>query len=365
MKILFFIESLRPGGKERRLVELLKGLSKFENISIELVLTRRDIHYKNIFSLNIKLHYLERKYLKKDPSLFFKFYRIALKFKPDIIHVWGNLAAIYAIPTKILLTTPLINNQITNARLRVKGGLLNCKITFPFSNILIANSKAGLKAYNAPEGKSRVIYNGFDFNRLVDLKSPDTVRKQINISTRHVVGMVATFSLLKDYGTYIKAAQQVLNKNSNITFLCVGAGNDGMYRKLVKPEFINKIRFLDQQQNVESIMNVCDIGVLMTNPDLHREGISNAIMEFMALGRSVIATDDGGTVELIKDGETGFLVKPKSSEKLASKIEYLLDNDKIALRMGINGKNRIEEEFSLAKMVNDYYELYMRLVKKK
>ena len=358
MKILYFSESLHAGGKERRLVELLKGLSKFEDISMELALTRRDIHYTDIFNLNVKIHYIERKYLKKDPSLFFKFYRIAREFKPDIIHVWGNLAAIYAIPAKILLKIPLINNQITDARLHVKGGLLSYKITFPFSDILIANSKAGLKSYNAPEGKSRVIYNGFNFDRIENLETPDKVREEFNINTKHVVGMVASFSLLKDYGTYIKAAQQVLNKNSDITFLCVGAGDDRSYRKLVEPEFSNKIRFLGLQQNVESIMNICDVGVLMTNPDLHGEGISNAIMEFMALAKPVIATDGGGTGELIKDGETGFLVKPKSPEELASKIEYLLDNDEIASNMGEKGNERIKQEFSMKKMVNSFVGLY-------
>ena len=354
MKILFFSESLHAGGKERRLVELLKGLSKFEDISMELALTRRDIHYTDIFNLNVKIHYIERKYLKKDPSLFFKFYRIAREFKPDIIHVWGNMVAVYAIPAKILLKIPLINNQITDARLHVKGGLLSYKITFPFSDILIANSKAGLKSYNAPEGKSRVIYNGFDFNRFVNLRNPSDVREKLNISTRHVVGMVASFSLLKDYGTYIKAAQQVLNKNSDITFLCVGAGDDRSYRKLVEPEFIKKIRFLGLQQNVESIMNICDVGVLCT----YTEGISNSIMEFMALGKPVVATDGGGTKELIKDGETGFLVKPKSPEELASKIEYLLDNDEIASNMGEKGKERIKQEFSMKKMVNSFVGLY-------
>ena len=354
MKILFFIESLRAGGKERQIVELIKGLKIYSDIQCELVLTRKDIHYKGIFSTGIKIHYIVRKYIKKDPRLFFMFYRICKQFKPDIIHVWGNMVAIYAIPSKILLKIPIINFQIQDAPLYVKGGLLSHKVTFPFSDLIIANSKAGLKSYNAPEGRSRVIYNAFDFSRLADLRNPSDVREEFNISTRHVAGMVASFSLLKDYGTYIKAAQQVLNKNSDITFLCVGAGDDSTYRKLVKPEFVNRIRFLGPQQNVESIMNICDIGVLAT----YTEGISNALMEFMSLGKPVIATDGGGTGELIKDGETGFLVEPKSPEELASKIEYLLDNNKLASMMGEKGKERIKKEFSIEKMINSFVDLY-------
>jgi len=357
MKTLFFIESLHSGGKERRLVELLKNLSKYEDISMELVLTRSYIHYTDIFNLDVKIHYIERKHFKKDPSLFFKFYRLARKFKPDIIHVWGNLAAIYAIPTKIILRIPLINSQITNAPLHVNSGLLSIKLTFPFSNFLIANSKAGIKSYSAPKSKSRVIYNGFDFDRIEHLETPEKMREKLNISTKHVVGMVASFSLLKDYVTYIQAAKEISKRNSDITFLCIGAGNNDSYRKLVLPEIANRIRFLGPQQNVESIMNICDIGVLAT----YTEGMSNSIMEYMALGKPVIATDGGGTKELIKNYVTGFLVKPRSPKELASKIEYLFDNEKIASNMGEKGRERIRQEFSIEKMIKEYLKMYNKV----
>src|SRR5690606_10344291 len=113
MKILFFIESLRAGGKERRIIELLKGLSKLPDVSLELALTRRDIHYAEIYQLGIPLHFVERKLIKKDPLVFFKFYRLAKMVQPDIIHVWGNMVAVYAVPTAMRLGVPLINNQIT------------------------------------------------------------------------------------------------------------------------------------------------------------------------------------------------------------------------------------------------------------
>lgn len=199
MKILFFIESLRSGGKERRLVELIKGLQNYHYIERELVLTRKDIHYKDIFDTGIKIHYIVRKYIKKDPRLFFKFFKIANKYKPDIIHVWGNMVAIYAIPAKILLKKPMINNQITDAPDKVNGGLLSHQVSFPFSNILVANSKAGLKSYNAPLNKSRVIYNGFDFARIENLEDKKITRAKFEIKTNNVVDMVASFSNLKDY----------------------------------------------------------------------------------------------------------------------------------------------------------------------
>ena len=366
MKILFFIESLRSGGKERRLVELIKALKQYPNIECELVLTRKDVHYEDIFKLEIAVHFIERKYLKKDPRLFFLFYKICKKFKPDIIHVWGNMAALYAIPTKILLKIPMINNQITDAPLKVNHGLLSHKLTFPFSDLIVSNSKAGLKSYNAPQYKTKVIYNGFDFNRIQNLPSKETLKQKFRINTKKVIGMVASFSDNKDCETYISAAQVILQRRHDITFLAIGNGkNLQRCKKMVLPEFKDRIKFLGRQKYIESLINIFDIGILTTNQEIHGEGISNSIMEYMALGKPAIATDGGGTNELVVDGEVGFLVKQKSVEDLASKIAYLLNNEEVAINMGAKGRERIKQEFNLENMTRSFVNLYRSLLMNK
>lgn len=359
MKILFFIDSLRSGGKERRLVELIKGLSTNSDLKMEIVLTKKGIHYQDLFSTNIKIHYTVRKDgLKKDPSIFYKFYKIAQKFKPDIIHVWETMVAIYAIPAKLLLNIPMINNEITKAPEKVEKGLLSHNLSFLFSDVIISNSYAGIKAYNPPKNKSMVIYNGFDFNRIKELEKKETVKKKINISTKFIIGMVASFSDKKDYETYIKAANRVLLINSNITFLCIGSEDDAKYREIVKQENRSKILFLGKQNNVENIMNICDIGILMTNNSNHGEGISNALLEFLALGKPVIANFNGGNNELVTQGVTGYLTTPKSDIELSEKILYLIDNEDVRMSFGKKGIKRIETDFTIEKMINDFKKIY-------
>src|ERR1700741_2774093 len=90
MKILFFIDSFPAGGKERRLLELMKGLKKHPGIEFELVIMTNDVHYKEIFDLGIKVHFVIRK-TKKDLSIFGKFYRLCKNFKPDIVHCWDSM----------------------------------------------------------------------------------------------------------------------------------------------------------------------------------------------------------------------------------------------------------------------------------
>src|SRR5262249_16038980 len=88
------------------------------------------------------------------------------------------------------------------------------------------------------------------------------------------------------------------------------------------------------------------------------EGLSNSIMEYMALGKPVVATDGGGTRELVVDGETGFLVPPGTPSALVAKIEYLLANPDIAKRMGEAGEARLRREFSIMRMVEETVKLY-------
>jgi len=360
MKILFFINDLRSGGKERRLVELIKGLSNYPDYQMEIVITKEDVHYSDIYSLNIKIHYLLRKRGVKDLSLFYKFFKIAKNFKPDIIHVWENLVAIYAIPTKVLLGIPMINNQITNSTKQKGYSILSHRLTFPFSDKIIANTFAGIEAYKAPKKKSLVIYNGFDPKRIEDIESSNLIRKKFGINTRYVIGMVATFSDKKDFLTYIQAANKVLEKDRDVTFLCVGDGDSDRFKRMVTEENIGKILFLGKQSRVESIMNICDIGVLMTNPK-HGEGISNAILEFNALSKPVIASLGGGTSEIIENGVSGFLIKPKSTKELSDKIIYLLENEKERLSLGERAKEITVKKFSIVKMVNEFINVYKEI----
>jgi glycosyltransferase involved in cell wall biosynthesis len=81
-------------------------------------------------------------------------------------------------------------------------------------------------------------------------------------------------------------------------------------------------------------------------------------MEYMALKKPVIATNTGGTKELVLDGKTGFLVPTGNPIRMAERIEQLLDNKMLSVKMGKEGRQRIERKFNLKKMTNSYIDLY-------
>lgn len=366
IKVLMLIDSLTSGGKERRFVELLKGLNNNEDINCEIIVLSNEVHYTDIFDLKYQLHRLPRK-SKKDIRIFFKLYKICKEFKPDIIHSWESMPTIYVLPTAKILGIRLINAMIANApdKLNILSKLwVRAKVTFPFSDIILSNSKAGLKAYNVPEKKGRYIHNGIDLRRLEKFTAKEEMRRKFDIQAEIVIGMVGAFSPRKDYYTFIKAAKVLISKNYDIAFMAVGDGPDLEKCKLLVNEQENKkILFTGLQSNIESIVNLFDIGVLTTNQDVHGEGISNSIMEYMALGKPVIATRGGGTNELVIDQETGYLINNKDTDTLVNTIEFLINNPRIMEKMGDRGKKHVLSNFNLSHMTQKYLQLYRGVLK--
>lgn len=365
MRILFFIDVFSRGGKERRLTELMKILKSSPDFDFELAVMNEDIQFEEIYSLDIRIHFLTRK-TKKDLSVIPRLYRICRNFNPDIIHCWDSMTAVYCMPVCKFLGIKLVNGMVTNApssdQAVYQKTLLRARITFPFSDVIVGNSRAGLKSYNAPAGKSNIIYNGFNFERLENLADPASIRDQLNIKTKHIVGMVATFSEKKDYRTYFGAAQIILTLRNDVTFLAIGQDTDSeISRSYIKQENHGFFRLLGSKTGIESYINAMDICVLST----FTEGISNSILEYMALMKPVVASSGGGTNEIIEDGKTGFLVRQSDSNELAEKINILLSNEQLRIKMGLAGKTSVQNNFSIEKMVSSYITLYKNLINKR
>ena len=366
--VLHIIGSLRSGGAERQVVELLKGLSLNNKIVCHLALMSHDVHYKSVYDLNVKIHYLIRK-TKKDPRIFIKLYYLCKYIKPDIIHSWGSMESVYSVPIAKIFGIKIINCMIRSAKNKIKffeKFSIRSKITFPFSDLVVSNSKTGLKACKAPVYKSVCVHNGFDFERIKNIIEKESVKKIINLNSEKVIGMVATFSDYKDYKTFILAANIICEKRKDVIFLAIGDGKNLLSsQKYLKTKFKNNFKFLGRQKNVESIINVFDVGVLSANTKTIGEGISNSIMEYMAMGKPVVATKSGGTEELVLHEKTGFIIPAFDPNSLSERILQLLDNKELAIKMGVEGRKRIEKEFNLKKMTKSYITLYHGILKKK
>ncbi|MBK8505588.1 MAG: glycosyltransferase [Saprospiraceae bacterium] len=366
MKILMVIDSMYRGGRERRMLELLRAFTLRPQIQVNLVILSEVVTYPEVFHLGYPIHILKRK-TKKDPRIFTKIYKICQIFRPNLIHSWGTMSTIFAIPTSKMLGITLINANIADAPHDMSlfdSRFVRAQLTFPFSKIILSNSEAGLKSYRAPKHKSTCIHNGFDLTRIQQLEEPLNIRKKYHILDGQLIGMVGGFYDRKDYFTFIKAAILLLDQDPTLNFIGIGNGpNLEECQNLVPKKHKERILLPGQIERVEAVINVFNIGVLCTNETVHGEGISNSIMEYMALGKPVVATRGGGTPEIISDGITGFLVRPNDSVELASKIKTMLADNQLTRRMGDEGRNRIHKDFLIQQMESKYINLYESLLK--
>lgn len=363
MKILFFIESLHSGGKERQLVELLTYLNEKPEYELLVVLTKKDIHFEKFYELKIPYFIFERNFIKKDPIIFFKFFIICKKFNPDIIHTWGSMVTFYALPAKIFQKRKLLNFQIQDAPLSkssiFKFDNIITKMNFFFSDLIVANSIRGLEAYSVKTKNAIVIYNGFVMDRLNKLVEKDKIRNKYKIRTRYLVVMVASYSKFKKNELFVDVANWVCRQRNDISFFSLGEGDMELFNVCNgKIENRERICLLGKIKDVESFVNTSDIGVLFTNG----EGISNAIIEYMALGKPVVAHGEGGTAELVQHDCSGILLKNDSIEDISKIIISLIDNPNLRENMGDVGKKIINDNFTIAKMGMQFEKVYRSLL---
>lgn len=363
------INTLQKGGKERRMLELIKGLKKRgEDFDIYLVSLTDIVDYPYVYDLPIKFEIIAKKKDGKDLGLIFKLRRIIREFKPDVIHSWDTTVSKYLLIANAFHNRPIVHGIIYDASANKspfnRALYKRVKMITPFAKVIIANSHAGIRAYKTPVRKSVCIHNGIDFNRFKNLKPRAEMEMELlgqAKGNKFVLAMVAQFEIRKDYDTLIAAAIQLCSQNKDYVFLLIGHGTMLEEKRAKVPEALStQIRFLGSRQDIESILQVVDAGLLLTNSDDHGEGISNSIVEYMAAGKPVIATRGGGTDEIVLDGENGFLVDPKSIGQLMEKINTLRQNPSLANAMGQNAFEWVNKEFNIEKMTESFIDLYRK-----
>ena len=364
-RILFFIGKLGAGGKERRLVELLTHLKSKGKYEMMLVMTKDIIGYQSFYELKVPYVVINKKSSKSDFTVFLKFHKICKQFSPHVVHTWGAMQTFYTLPSVIWERIPLINSQISSAPPHVArwsvSELVN-RINFYFSEVILSNSKAGVQAFKPPLSKTRVIYNGIRMSRFSDLPAADEVKAKYGIRTSYAVVMVANFTPNKDYKLFCRVAEAVFDKRKDVTFIGVGTCcSDDSHSLEVYKEAISKSKtnanllFLGQINDVEALVNACDVGVLFSP---NGEGISNSILEYMALAKPVIASAAGGTLELVHHNKSGFLISDANEEKVAALILDLLGDQEKISSFGRESRKIIEDNFTLDKMGQKFEKVY-------
>ena len=350
-KILFLLDSLGGGGFERRMTQLIMGLSEDKDYAEVYVLLPKNARVIRKEALYYNCQYI---YYDGRANIFNKIKAV----KPDIIHCCSPVNSFIVNLYKVFYDCKYIAGFVADANqppfLSKKN--IGLELAYLFSDAIVGNSKAGLEAYRCPSKKAHVVYNGFDPRRL-DIEMPDDL-KEIREKYHFVISMVAAFRDDKDYYAYIDVAEK-LKDNPNIVFLTAGLGpNENAIKEYSKQKQCSNVVFLGYRMDVINVFKISDISLLLSNQSRHKEGVSNSIMESMAVGTPVIATSGGGTNEIIRNGMDGFIIENNKVDTVVESINKLYENEELRHSMSQECVKRVKEDFSLETMINKYKELY-------
>jgi glycosyltransferase involved in cell wall biosynthesis len=219
-----------------------------------------------------------------------------------------------------------------------------------------------MEEFSFPRQKIVRIYNGVDLERFTN-PSRIQLRQEVGFATgTPLVGMVANVRQTKGHQYLIRAAQRVLDRCPEARFLAIGDVDErlgvGLRQLLRELHLEDKFLFLGFRQDIPEILAELDVFVLSSTS----EGFPLVVLEAMAAGKPVVVTRSGGPDEIIRDGQDGFLVPVADADALAGKILEILQNPTLAATVGRQAQERVAEEFSDERMIQEYEALYQRLV---
>ncbi|MBM3837214.1 MAG: glycosyltransferase family 4 protein [Verrucomicrobia bacterium] len=219
--------------------------------------------------------------------------------------------------------------------------------------------KAGI---GKPENYTR-IFSGFALEPFLAASHDSKLRARLGLAeTDFVVGKIARLFKLKGHDDLLTVAPRLVKACPRMKFLLVG---DGAWRS----RFEQRVRDLGLEKHVlftglvppDAIPSFIGImGVLVHLS--RREGLARALPQALTAARPVVAYDCDGAREVCLDNETGFLVRPGDLETLAERLLQLAADEELRQRLGRRGRALASEQFSVAKMVDAQYELYLKLL---
>jgi glycosyltransferase involved in cell wall biosynthesis len=214
-----------------------------------------------------------------------------------------------------------------------------------------------------------IIRNGIDLRRFADLPPgmAENLRQELLIiRDEPVVSMVGRIGSWKGENLFLDMARKVAGECPQVKFLIVGGVLEGRYYYL--EDLKNRIcqMGLDKQvivtgyrEDIPAIISASDIVVL---PSMQPEPFGLVLLEAMAAGKPVIATNLGGPQEIVQNGVTGFLVDHTGALEMAGRVLQLLEDRGLRHRMGRAGFTRVKSEFSQQRYVEAYQQLYEEIL---
>ncbi|MBC8554277.1 MAG: glycosyltransferase [Candidatus Brocadiales bacterium] len=368
INVVHLVEELTIGGLEKILTTIVLNLNKKKyNVSVWCLREGGFFADKLVKEgIDVKILHIST---SRNPLSIYKLYRLLKSHKFDIIHTHAYSAGTIGRVSAFLAGVPVIisHNQNVYDYYNKYYHFVERFLSY-ITDGIICVSDVVKKFANETQGidtkKLVTIYNGIENLRSVSRKETSALRKELGIPIDHsVIGVIAQFSEKKGFGYLIRSASILLKCRKDVNFLLVGDGTImGDMKQLCHNLKIEKnVIFAGERSDIPEMLSLIDIFVL---PSI-REGLPLAILEAMACGKPVIATNVGGVPEVVKNGINGILVQPQDPEALHGAMKELLNDAGKRERMGRAGRDICAKGFSSRVMVDRIEELYDILLERK
>lgn len=298
--------------------------------------------------------------------------------EPTIVHThalrpdwYGRVAARMA-KTPIVCTTVRNEDDLCYANEygypepAVRALDLVNRVTARYADALIAVSE-GVERYlvdrqRVEPAKVRYIPNGVDLEQFEPpAGSSDYIRELLGLPPESlIVGTVAALKQQKGLQYLLDAASQLRQAQPTAHFVLIGSGPlEGELRAWIHQHGLEgTVTLLGQREDIPTLLGGMDIFAF---PSLW-EGMPRALLEALAMGRPSVATDIGGSRELVIDGETGLLVPPSDAGALRDALREMLASPERRARFGQAARQRIERKFSAQSVADAHDQLYQELL---
>jgi glycosyltransferase involved in cell wall biosynthesis len=361
--VLYAISHMRVGGAQQHLLEVLKRLDRraFAPMLYALHALPQHAYLAEARALDVEIIEGHVPESLRGPALLGPVVRLARHLRRRrvaVVHsylfhanVVGTLAARLA-RTPVALVSKRSLDVYPN-----RGELAACRLANRLAHRVTANSEAVKRHVHRVEGCSLerivVIPNGIDLDRIAT--APHEGDAPLSDS-RPVIGTIGRLSPKKGQEDLLSAAALVLARMPEARVVLVGDGRlAGALRKQAHDLGIeSRVRFLGAVPDGARLLPLLDVYVLPS----HIEGMSMGLIEAMAAGRPIVATDAGGNAENVIDGVSGLIVPPRAPDRLADAILTLLKDPDRARAMGEQARRRAREHFTVDTMVRRMEQLY-------
>lgn len=392
IKVLHIITRFDKGGSAQNTYLSLLGLKKkkYQLSLVSGLSLESEMKYEEIKAKEKDIQILESEGIEfiqcpfllrrinviKDLKAFFDIWRIIKKYNPLIVHTHSSKAGLLGRLAAKLARVPIIIHTPHGhvffgyfGSFKTKIFIILERFVSRITDKIVALTNEEKKDYIkfriANEDKFDVIYSGIELNKFKELpfNENQNFKRELGIPENYlVVGTVGRLVPVKGPEFLIEAAKYIISKYPEVFFIFTGDGplEQNLERQAFKSGIKDNIIFLGWRNDIAGIISVYDIFAL---PSLN-EGMGRVLVEAMALGKPIVASNVGGIPDLVTHGKNGFLVPPKNPEKLAKYIQILIGDKEKRKKMGQAGKEMVKN-FSKEKMVEKIANLYEELLTQK